>query len=479
MSAATIAMSAGPGTAAVGPPTVSRKGGGVGFVIASACLFLAPLILAPAGLGGPVRVAYLGGAMLLAAIASRQSPARFVGLVVWLFLLSPFVRRYVDLGAGWQEVSPIMLAPYGATLFAAPAALDYVLRRGGPAATPFLLIGACVAYGLGVAVLGNRLVGGGFEALRWTVPPLLALYIMVHGDEADRITRALMRCFLVAVPLLGLYGLVQFVSPAPWDVFWMENAEINSIGTPEPMKVRVFATLNTPGALAVVLSGCTMFLMGAARRGGALAACFAVPALLLTMQRAVFAGTLVGLVFLAVCGTMRLRRQILVVGVVCSLAVTALFTIPRTQEMVAERLSSFTALDRDESAQDRMEQYRAFPEFLDEGFWGRGLGWEGTYTQADNQRRVVVDSGIISTFLIFGLPVGILYFGAVAVLALVLLRRSISSADPVMAACTAIVLSRLAELPLGGHHIAEHGVFLWVFLGLGLARSVDSREQAA
>lgn len=85
----------------------------------------------------------------------------------------------------------------------------------------------------------------------------------------------------------------------------------------------------------------------------------------------------------------------------------------------------------------------------------------------------MIDSGILSTFLTLGLFGGLIYFGVLLALSLALLRGAAANRDSVTCACAAIVLARLAELPLGSHHVAEHGMFLWVFLGLGLARATS------
>ena len=51
------------------------------------------------------------------------------------------------------------------------------------------------------------------------------------------------------------YALVQrLFDPPSWDQAWLDTTDIVSIGANENGKVRVFSTLNSPGALAPLLT---------------------------------------------------------------------------------------------------------------------------------------------------------------------------------------------------------------------------------
>lgn len=450
-----------------GPPPGNPK---IVPILAGIALFALPLAMASVGQGGVARLAFPAGALLLGVWLCLTSPPSYVSFVLWLFLLTPLVRRYVDFIAGWQQVSPIMLAPYAVGLLCLPSCIRYCIVQNGRFALPWVIVLGCVAYGFALALLYNRPMAGGFESLRWAVPPLLAIYLLAHHQQSRAFAQAITKTFAISLPLIAVYGLVQFASPWNWDAFWMENADITSIGVPQPFEIRVFATLNSPGALAVALTSGVLFLLASRRTVlVALMAMLVVPTLLLTMQRAAFFGLTVGLTYMTLLGPSLCRRRVLMAATMAALAVTALLSVPEARELVTARVSSFGALDADESSATRMEQYRTFPERLEQDLLGKGFAWEGVFANAGDQRRVFIDSGIISTFLALGLPVGFVLFSTMMVLWLVLLQQARSTGDPVAHACAAIVTAHLAELPLGSHHIAEHGVFFWTFLGLGLA----------
>lgn len=74
------------------------------------------LLSCSAGLTGAVRYFYTPLAFTVAAILFARFPAAYLVHVWWLWFLTPFVRRVVDFHSGWTEFSPIMLAPYVASL---------------------------------------------------------------------------------------------------------------------------------------------------------------------------------------------------------------------------------------------------------------------------------------------------------------------------------------------------------------------------
>ena len=75
------------------------------------------LAMSQVGLGGVGRPMFPAVAAVVAALllrANRRSD--YITFVLWLFTLTPFLRRVVDLHAGWSQVNLLMLAPYAAGL---------------------------------------------------------------------------------------------------------------------------------------------------------------------------------------------------------------------------------------------------------------------------------------------------------------------------------------------------------------------------
>src|SRR5262249_404417 len=72
---------------------------------------------------------------------------------------------------------------------------------------------------------------------------------------------AMLRAFSNISVLVAVYGLVQYMTVPPWDAFWMRHVEMNSIGLPLPLEIRVFSTLNSPGPTAQFFAFCVVAML--------------------------------------------------------------------------------------------------------------------------------------------------------------------------------------------------------------------------
>jgi hypothetical protein len=80
-------------------------------------LIAAPLFAI--GAGGWVRIVYPAVAVGLGLFLEARSAPAYVGFVLWVWVLSPLVRRLSDFQAGWQDPSVLILTPYLVTAFSA------------------------------------------------------------------------------------------------------------------------------------------------------------------------------------------------------------------------------------------------------------------------------------------------------------------------------------------------------------------------
>jgi hypothetical protein len=147
-----------------------------------------------------------------------------------------------------------MLAPYLAVAWAGLQAPRFWLTPGRPAQWPMALLFAAILYGFVLAVAAGRLFPGTLDLLRWSIPPLLACYLIVKARDWEAICVELRAWATLALPLISLYGLYQFVAPPTWDANWMLSSGMESIGQPRPFEIRVFSTLNSPASLAYYLA---------------------------------------------------------------------------------------------------------------------------------------------------------------------------------------------------------------------------------
>ena len=111
-------------------------------------------------------VLYPASSFLLALFIIKRSKPAFVGLICWLFFLTPFVRRVVDWrGGGFTTV--ILLAPFLALTVAALALVPRwrlaVTRR----TTPLFFVLGAILYGTAIAVLHFKVSGLPQAIIAW------------------------------------------------------------------------------------------------------------------------------------------------------------------------------------------------------------------------------------------------------------------------------------------------------------------------
>ncbi|SMQ58508.1 hypothetical protein SAMN06295943_0183 [Agreia sp. VKM Ac-1783] len=82
------------------------------------------------------------------------------------------------------------------------------------------------------------------------VVPLILIPLVVDGRVPD-VWLTADRVIPVLGILVGLYGVYQFFFLPEWDKSWMIASDLNSIGAPNPLEVRVFGASESPGPYAL------------------------------------------------------------------------------------------------------------------------------------------------------------------------------------------------------------------------------------
>lgn len=433
-------------------------------------LFAMPVALGSVGFAPVAKLAYPAAVAILAFWLARRDAAAFIALVLWTIILSPGLRHFIDWYAGFSQSNPMMLAPYLAVFAAGPTiALHLMAGRRYAGSAAILLL--TVISGLAMPILTGALQTSLLEAVKWAAPVCLAVFIWANADAVRPMRESAHKVFALALPAVAAYGIVQFVAILPWDAYFMQEAPITSIGSPEPFLVRVFATMNSPGSLAAMLATGTLLLLPRVRGLGWLAIVLTLAVLMLTSQRAAMGAFVVAFVLLVAINRDRLARAGLVKLAVLSLIAGAiLLSLPSVSQRVLGTFSSVGQLEDDASAQQRLEQYENLPGLLDEQLYGRGLGWSTNAFYINKGDRVALDGGLIDIFVSLGVVGGLLYLAGLAALVAQGLRIAVSDADAQPKAELAAVVFGLSQLPFGGQHTSEHGLFLYLALGLLLAR---------
>jgi hypothetical protein len=451
-------------------PSISLDFRGPTAVAVWAALASAVIVAASFAIPALVSYAFAPAVGLFALYSYFYFRPAYLTLCLWLFFLTPLIRRIIDLQIGWQTGNIIMLSAYIVMIPMALAWLDMLVRGKGVAAVATWVAGAACLYGFLLAGFKANVAAGALDFARWLFPLLMVAFIVQHANDWSEFRRVISVSFAIAIPILSLYGIWQFLNPPPWDAFWMIQAGMNSIGRPFPFEVRVFATLNSPGSLACVLVIGLLLALAEMRPYHWPGLVLGGTALLLTQARAPWAGCLIGAMLLL--ATLPPRRLLTMIpfGAFAVVAGTMAFAIPEINDVVTARIESFSELEGDRSAEMRMKQYEDLDRRLDQLIIGNGFGITGkSRGGVEKDTQIVTDSAIVEGILTIGLLGCLPYFGAYLLLGVQAITRSIRHDDFFVKASGAIVLCVLLQLPFGSVLIGEWGVLTCVFLGMALA----------
>lgn len=339
--------------------------------------------------------------------------SRTAGLIaVWaIWLLVPGLRRMLGVLTGFSDADPLALAPFLAT--ALVALLE--LRRATLSRGARLLLAA----GLGGYAIGIPMGLASPEAM---VFGLFAYCVAVLAftlgfREPVRGALSLERVLLVVMPLLAVYGIWQYFELPSWDATWLETVDFVTTGAPEEDRVRVFATLNSPGTLGMILGLTALGFLTLRRLGplSLLGLALVLAGLGLTYVRGAW-----GALALSAIGVTLLSRGRMLPRLVLVLALMLgglLFSAARspTGAAIIDRINTFGSLSQDESSQARLATPQALvPEAVARPA-GAGLGSAGEASRlGDEEGFRYTDNAYLSLLYQVG-PFGfVLVMGAVA-----------------------------------------------------------------
>jgi hypothetical protein len=312
--------------------------------------------------------------------------------------------------------------------------------------------------------------------LKWSIGPLFAVYLLANrGIPGLRLTFE--RCLIGAAVVMAVYGVAQFVAPASWDANWVRGvAELgfNSLGAPEPFQLRVFSTMNSPGAFGAILSAAIVLALK--QRLPVCLACVApmLVGLALCQYRSLWAATALAIVLVAVAPSAGVRRTNILALFLAAVALASTALSPQIRDAVVQRVSTLAELEGDESLRKRLEQYSEVLE-NDNLIIGDGLAINGASRRLDNRAVVEIDGALIEVYRAMGVFAGTAFILAIAALVAGLFRAAPAGESHIYYD-RAIVLALFVQFPIGTVHVGEIGFCAWNFLGFGLAaRALQER----
>ncbi len=433
-----------------------------------ASLLISPVPLSIIGAAKIAEFAFPALGLLLAFWLAVRAPARYIVFVLLVFMLAPGLRHFTDFYTAFSKTNPIELTPYLVVIPTAPRVLLHLLNRGFRSTIFFLML-LTITVALAVALLRGNIPEAILSYLRYLAPILFAVYIISYADQREHIRATVRRLLLIALPLMAGYAIWQFVDITPWDAYFMKSAPIDSIGYPVPFQVRVFGTMNSPGSLAAMLATSMLLTMPSVRGIGWVGFVAGLVAFMLTTQRAAMGGFCLGFLIMALMGRdRRMRGTLVMMAATVAVTLAVVLAVPGTAKKVSGSLDSVSSLNTDDSARARLAEYHNFLPWLDSLPMGRGMGWS-------KNPLVIIDSGLIEGFVSLGVPIGMMFFGTLVVVIITGGGVAMRSTDPEAQAEFAAEMFGYSLLPFGSQDVGEHGMFLYLAVGLLLAR-VSKRQ---
>ncbi|GGF83511.1 hypothetical protein GCM10010912_30820 [Paenibacillus albidus] len=464
----------------VQPSMASLKTAGTMVLVAAISLLL-PLVIGFASaklspttsLQGAVLAAILFPAFLLALLR----PKLLIAYTLLIWAVAPELRRIADWMEGvYHPVSLLSLAPLltGATL--AIPVLREIHQTQKSSNRIILLFAVALGYGALIGLAKNGM-GSVYDLANYIVPLLLIPFFAVTRFGPKDIDRLLYAFANIAV-LVAVYGIVQYLTVPPWDAFWMNHADMISIGTPYPLEIRVFSTLNSPGPAAtfLVFALVPMILekkwQGALRWVGVL---LVVICLLTTLVRAAWLVLLVMLlVYIASSPGKGKWKTLLQLSFVAAALFFIVPKLPGAEGLVA-RMETLTSVQEDHSYNERLSLWQNMLPMVAANPVGQGIGSVGQGTKIGNGGELGeygnMDNGFIALLLTFGALGALFFFTALGAVAKQIMVR-VTNKDHLqpyarlsLAAWTGAVVSLISDNGFPG----MKGYLIWMLIGLGLS----------
>jgi hypothetical protein len=98
-----------------------------------------------------------------------------------------------------------------------------------------------------VGLINNPPLAVARAFLEWLTPILFGFHLFIHWRHYPSYRQNIQRIFLWGVLVMGVYGVLQYLVAPEWDRFWLIN--VKAFGSAEPLAIRVFSTVNSPGPL--------------------------------------------------------------------------------------------------------------------------------------------------------------------------------------------------------------------------------------
>lgn len=409
-----------------------------------------------------LNILYPVGAFILGWRLYFRHPVLYTGFVWWLFFLTPLIRRIADFrAASFTDPSSMLLAPYAAVIVCCHTLYFNIPKTREQGSAPFVLAISGVVYGYLVGLTNSdNFISVTVAFLEWISPLLFAYHLYINWHRYPEYCRNLQRVFLWGILIMGAYGVYQYLVAPEWDRFWLNNAPsvLSSMGKPEPLGIRVWSTMNSPGTFAVfmaagllILFSCQSFLVLPAAGFGALS-------FLLSIVRTGWISWFFGMIFISANIKPKQQFKLVLTILVLVALVIPLATMEPFGSTITNRLETLSDVNNDGSFKERKVLYGLLIDDALQSYIGRGIGVGGGY-----------DSAILVMLFDLGWIGSIPYAGSLILLLTLIFKSQKKTKGIFTSIIHAIILQSVFYLFAGASMKGAPGMLLWSSLSLALS----------
>ena len=458
MSVSSSSVSASP----IAPPPLHAW-----IAISGLTIFSAVAVLA--GAGSVLRLLFPLGSLVVGLFLYGKYPTIYISFMWWLWFITPGLRRLIDYRSGWDGSGIILTAPFLVTLITLISLIKYLPQSYRMGGFPLVMSFLAVFYGFLIGLVNNPIAISLRALLDWLTPISLAFYFFVNWRNYPKYKQSLQITFTWGLLITGIYGIVQYLTAPEWDRFWIIQTKLLTNGTPEPLGIRVFSTMNSPGPFANVLLAGLLILLTNDNFLRVPASAVGYLSFLLSLVRSAWIGWFLGLLSLLSALKPRLQMQLFITIIVMALCVVPLTTIEPFAKIINSRVESLTNLKKDTSFNERSALYDRNLNLAFSNGLGNGIGGKYIVNDKGLLQEVTLDSGILDVFFTLGWFGAVPYFTGIAIALFNLLKSSEGRSDAFASATRAISLGILSQMLFANVMLALTGVVFWAFLGMSMA----------
>jgi hypothetical protein len=433
---------------------------------------LAVLVVGALWFGGKaqlLRMALPAMAMLVAVVLHASRPILYVQYTLWVWFLTPLVRRIVDWRFEYTDPNFVLLAPFLVSGVAGLTLLRPSTRPSVRIPIAFVLCGSAIVYGFIVGMVVHPSGETVYGLVNWLCPLLFGLHLYLNWHRYGEYRAAITKTFLWGVLILGVYGIYQFFLPPAWDTYWLENVQYQAVnpsfGQAEALAVRVWSTLNAPGPFANVMMVGLLLLFITRSPLKLPAAVAGYLSFLLPGVRAAWLSWIIGFLLILKNANPRVVARVFLSVILLLICLLPLIADPRVGSVIGDRVKTFTDLGHDESFSGRLEMYRTLAIEAIEDPFGHGLS-----NMTMTRQGIPIDSGFLSALYSLGW-LGTLLFAIGTVSVFLGRPKSLEKRDEFVGASRAIMIAMVAQLVSGNIFAGINGAVFWIFVGLDLCAS--------